>query len=211
MYKIVKRTLDLLFAVLILVVSSPLFLFCLITVKISSKGPSVFKQKRIGRNGKTITIMKFRTMRVETEKEGKQLSDSERMTKAGYKLRKYSLDELPQLLNIIKGDMSFIGPRPLLLSYYPYYTPEENRRHDVLPGITGLAQINGRNLLNWDERLQLDIEYVDNISFQLDLKILFKTIEKVIKREGIIVRDKNPMLNLDKERAGHEYREIPSN
>lgn len=156
-----------------------------IAVKLNSPGPVLYKQKRPGKNGKIFTIYKFRTMRVETENGGKILSDMERMTSIGKLLRSASIDELPQLFNVLKGEMSFIGPRPLLAEYLDRYTPEQMRRHEVTPGISGWAQINGRNELDWDEKFKLDVWYVDHISFKLDLKIFFMTIKNILYRVGI--------------------------
>jgi len=144
------------------------------------------------------------------DENGELLPDRERLTPFGEMLRATSLDELPELSNILIGKMSFIGPRPLLVRYYPYYTEEENRRHDVKPGITGLSQVNGRNLLNWNSRLALDVRYVDTISFITDAKIMLRTIAKVIHREGVAVRDTNPMFDLDDERRGYENRKTPN-
>ena len=187
MYKrYVKRILDFVFAIILLVILSPIMLIAAIAIKIEdSNGPVLFKQKRPGKDAKIFTVYKFRTMKVETEKNGKPLTDMERMTKVGSILRKTSIDELPQLFNIIRGEMSFIGPRPLLVRYLELYTPEEMRRHEVLPGISGWAQVNGRNAISWEEKFKLDVWYVDNQSFLVDLKILFMTIYNILKREGI--------------------------
>jgi lipopolysaccharide/colanic/teichoic acid biosynthesis glycosyltransferase len=161
-------------------------LMAAIAIKLEDpNGPVLFKQKRVGKNAKIFTVYKFRTMRVETEKNGKALSDLERITKVGAILRKTSIDELPQLFNIIRGEMSFIGPRPLLVEYLKYYTPEQMRRHEVTPGISGWAQVNGRNAITWEEKFKYDVWYVDNQSFLLDLKIFFKTIYYVLKGLGI--------------------------
>ena len=147
--------------------------------------PIFFSQERPGLNEKIFRIFKFRTMNGRKERNRNLLTDIERTTKLGKFLRKTSIDELPELFNILKGDMSFIGPRPLLVRYLPYYSENERRRHSVRPGLTGLAQVNGRNTLNWEDKFRFDLQYVDNISFALDLKILLKTVFKVIKREGI--------------------------
>ncbi len=203
MYKrYVKRVLDFIFAIILLIILWPIMVIAAISIKIEdSNGPVLFKQKRPGKDAKIFTVYKFRTMKVETEKDGKPLTDMERMTKVGSILRKTSIDELPQLFNIIRGEMSFIGPRPLLVRYLPYYTEEEMKRHSVLPGITGWAQVNGRNLINWDERLRLDIEYVYNISLFFDFKIFLLTIYKVLKKENVVVVDENSLKDLDKERS----------
>ena len=161
-------------------------LLAAIAIKIEDpKGPVLFKQRRPGKDAKIFTVYKFRTMRVETERDGRPLSDMERITKVGAFLRKISIDELPQLFNIIRGEMSFIGPRPLLVEYLDYYTPEQMRRHEVMPGISGWAQVNGRNAISWEEKFKYDVWYVDNMSFLLDLKIVFLTIYNILKREGI--------------------------
>jgi lipopolysaccharide/colanic/teichoic acid biosynthesis glycosyltransferase len=185
-YPYIKRILDFIFAIILLVITSPVMLLAAIAIKLEDpKGPILFKQKRPGKNAKIFTVYKFRTMRVETEKDGRPLTDMERMTKVGSFLRKTSIDELPQLFNIIRGEMSFIGPRPLLVQYLELYTPEQMRRHEVTPGISGWAQVNGRNAISWEEKFKYDVWYVDNQSFLLDLKILFLTIFNVLKREGI--------------------------
>jgi len=182
----IKRVLDLVLALVLVVLFSPVMLLAAIAIKIEDpSGPVLFKQKRPGKDAKIFTIYKFRTMRVETEKDGRPLSDMERLTKVGAFLRKSSIDELPQLFNIIRGEMSFIGPRPLLIEYLERYTPEQMRRHEVLPGISGWAQVNGRNAISWEEKFKYDVWYVDHLSFMLDLKIALMTIYKVFKGEGI--------------------------
>lgn len=184
-YLIVKRILDFFFAFVLLIILFPLMLLVAIAIKLDSAGPVIFKQKRPGKNAKIFTIYKFRTMCIEREKDEKVLQDFERITRVGSFLRKTSIDELPQLFNVIKGEMSFVGPRPLLVKYLPYYTAEEFRRHEVLPGITGWAQINGRNTTTWEKRFKYDVWYVDNRSILIDIKILLLTIYRVLKREGI--------------------------
>ncbi|WP_282938846.1 sugar transferase [Paenibacillus sp. RC67] len=184
-YIIVKKTTDFFFAAVLLVAVSPILLGATIAIKVESKGPILFSQKRPGKNCRIFTIFKFRTMRIETKKNGEPLSDMERMTRVGSFLRKTSIDELPQLFNILCGEMSFIGPRPLLIEYLNHYTPAQKRRHDVTPGISGWAQVNGRNTIGWDEKFQLDVWYVNHISFLLDMKILYMTICNVIFRKGI--------------------------
>lgn len=149
------------------------------------KSPIFFKQDRPGKNARIFTLYKFRTMKVETEKDGETLSDFQRITKLGHYLRKMSIDELPQLINILKGEMSFIGPRPLLVQYLQYYTPYQMRRHEVKPGITGWAQVNGRNEIDWEKKFNLDIYYIEHISFILDLKIFYMTIKNVLKSKGV--------------------------
>lgn len=185
-YKYIKRILDLIFSICLLIVFSPVILVAAIAIKATSKGPVMFNQKRPGYKGKIFTVYKLRTMDVrEVDSEGKPLSNMERISKVGAILRKTSIDELPQLINIIKGEMSFIGPRPLLVEYLDYYSEEQMRRHDVLPGITGWAQVHGRNQTTWDNRFQNDIYYVDNLGFKLDLKIIVLTIKNVFKGTGV--------------------------
>lgn len=195
-----KRPIDFIFALFLLLITSPLLVISALLIKIDSKGPVLFKQRRIGKNNKEFSIYKFRTMKVETEKNGEKLTDSERLTKAGKFLRKTSLDEIPQCINILKGEMSFIGPRPLPIRYLPYYTEEELKRHNILPGISGLAQVKGRNLLSWKDRFQWDVSYVENLSIKLDIKILYLTILRVFKKENIVLKDQNPLKDLDVER-----------
>lgn len=168
---------------LFLLLPAILVLFLLVRVKLGS--PVLFYQTRPGVNGVPFRMMKFRTMTEECDAQGNLLSDADRLTKFGRFLRASSLDELPELWNVLKGDMSLIGPRPLLMAYLDRYTPEQARRHEIRPGITGWAQVNGRNAISWDEKFKLDIWYVDNQSFWLDIKILWMTFSKVFKREGI--------------------------
>lgn len=198
MYKYIKRFLDCILALCLLIGAWPFMIIAAILIRIDLGSPIIFKQQRIGKNNEIFTIYKFRTMRDDVDKNGNNLPDSERLTKLGKLFRKMSVDELPQLFNILKGDMSFIGPRPLVPQYLPYYNEEEIRRHDVTPGISGLAQINGRNGLNWEERFKLDVEYVDNMSFKLDLKIFFKTIEKVLGAKDVGVRGTGVVMDFDK-------------
>ncbi|WP_040473594.1 sugar transferase [Flavobacterium frigoris] len=186
MYKIIfKSILDFLIALTALLILSPLFLLVTIGLFFSNQGKPFFFQSRPGKDGTIFKIIKFKTMNDKKDKNGDLLSDAERLTKIGIFVRKTSLDELPQLLNVIKGDMSLIGPRPLLVQYLPLYSALQNRRHEVRPGITGWAQVNGRNAISWDTKFELDVWYVDHVSFLLDLKIVLKTIQKVIKSEGI--------------------------
>ena len=184
-YLRVKRVLDFIFALVLLIITLPILIIVAIAIKVESKGPVIFKQKRPGKNGKIFTVNKFRTMRVEAEKDDQLLSDKQRITTLGNFLRKTSIDELPQLFNVLKGDMSFIGPRPLLVQYLDLYSTEQMRRHEVTPGISGWAQVNGRNTISWKEKFKYDVWYVDHISLTLDFKIVFMTINKVLKSEGI--------------------------
>lgn len=194
MYKYFKRIMDFVASLTSLIILSPLIALSAVLVKISDGGSVIFKQRRPGKDGKIFTVYKFRTMSEKTEDEnGRELSDVERMTKIGSFLRKTSLDELPQLFNVLKGDMSFIGPRPLLCEYLDLYTPYQMRRHEVLPGISGLAQVNGRNAITWEEKFDYDVYYVDHMSFWLDLKIIFKTIKNTLKRADINCSDNNTM------------------
>ena len=176
---------DILISSVLLFFLWPILVIIYILVKINLRGPVFFLQERIGKDNKTFKIIKFRTMKDAKDKDGNDLPDFERVTKLGSFLRTASLDELPELINVIKGEMSLVGPRPLLTQYLSVYNEEQIRRHEVLPGVTGWAQINGRNSLTWNEKFNLDIWYVDNRSFLLDLKILFLTVYKVLKRDGI--------------------------
>lgn len=186
MYKsIVKPFFDFSVAFLGFIIVSPVFLVVTFLLFIANNGKPFFFQFRPGKNGKIFKIVKFKTMNDKKDKEGNLLSDAERLTRVGSFVRKTSLDEIPQLLNVIKGDMSLIGPRPLLPSYLEIYSDFENRRHEVKPGITGWAQVNGRNTISWDEKFEYDVWYVDHFSILLDFKILFMTIKKVLIREGI--------------------------
>lgn len=181
----VKRGLDLFVAVLLAIPAFLIVGFCYVAIKLESHGPAFFVQERPGYKGKIFRIYKLRTMIVETEKDGRTLSDMERMTKIGKVIRTLSLDELPQILNVLKGEMSFIGNRPLLVAYLPLYTEEQMRRHDVRPGISGWAQVNGRNEITWEQKFERDIWYVDNVSFLLDVKIVGMTINNVFHHSGI--------------------------
>ena len=183
--KYIKRILDLILSLMALILLMPLMIIIGILVRINLGSPIIFKQKRPGKNEKVFTLYKFRTMTDKRDIDGNLLPDEYRLTKFGKFLRSTSLDELPELINIIKGDMAIVGPRPLLVEYLPYYTEEEKHRHDVRPGLTGLAQVNGRNTISWEEKLKYDTEYIKQISFYSDLKIIFKTIKKTIKRKDI--------------------------
>lgn len=180
-----KRLIDFTGSLLGLIVLSPVFLILTLLLAIANQGQPFFIQDRPGKNGKIFRIVKFRTMNNKRDAYGELLPDSERLTKVGSMVRRTSLDEIPQLLNVLLGDMSLIGPRPLLTRYLSKYNEFQNRRHEVRPGITGWAQVNGRNAISWDKKFEYDVYYVDNLSFLLDCKILFKTVLKVIKSEGI--------------------------
>ncbi len=180
-----KRLFDLIVIALFLPFIIPLFLCLIVFVRVKLGGPIFFRQTRPGLNGKPFEIIKFRSMTDAKDKDGNLLPDAIRLTPFGRFLRSTSLDELPELWNVIKGEMSLVGPRPLLMEYLPLYNKRQARRHDVRPGITGWAQINGRNAISWEQRFELDVWYVENKSIQIDLKILFLTISKVFKREGI--------------------------
>ena len=185
--KYIKRLLDILISLTFIVLFSWLYLILVILVRIKLGSPVLFCQKRPGYKEKIFTLYKFRTMTDKRDEKGNLLPDSERLTKFGSMLRSTSLDELPEMFNILKGDMSLIGPRPLLVEYLPYYTEEERLRHSVRPGLTGLAQVSGRNYLAWDKRLARDVEYVNHISFIMDFRIIIKTIMVVFKKEDVSV------------------------
>ncbi|HOA79939.1 MAG TPA: sugar transferase [Defluviitaleaceae bacterium] len=176
---------DFILALFAIIFLSPVLLIIALLVRIKLGSPIIFKQKRPGLNEKIFTLYKFRSMTDEKDEKGELLPDEIRLTKFGRFLRSTSLDELPELFNILKGDMSIIGPRPLLVQYLPLYNEHQKRRHEVRPGLSGWAQVNGRNAISWEEKFDFDIEYVDHVSFILDCKIVFMTIKKVLKREGI--------------------------
>lgn len=182
---LVKRLLDITISLIALIFLLPLMLLIYLLVRINLGSPTFFLQERVGKDNKIFKMIKFRTMKNSTDKNGNLLSDNERVTKFGGFLRSFSLDELPELINILKGDMSLVGPRALLVQYLGLYNDEQIRRHEVLPGLTGWAQINGRNSITWSEKFKLDVWYVDNWSLWLDIKIFFLTFWKVLKREGI--------------------------
>lgn len=182
---VVKRTIDIVCSGLGLIVLSPILLITAVLIRIKLGSPIFFTQDRLGKDGKVFKMIKFRTMLDAVDKWGEPLPDEERMTSFGQLLRSTSIDELPELINVFKGDMSLVGPRPLLVEYKELYSPEQFRRHEVRPGITGWAQVNGRNTLGWSERFKLDVEYVDNYNIFMDIKILFMTVLKVVKRDGI--------------------------
>ena len=198
--KYIKRMLDFILSLIALIVLSPLMLIIGLLVRIKLGKPIIFKQKRPGKDEKIFTLYKFRTMTDEKDQNGNLLPDAERLTKFGKTLRSTSLDELPELWNILKGEMAIVGPRPLLIEYLPYYTEEERHRHDVRPGLTGLAQISGRNTIDWEEKFEEDLRYIQHISFINDLRIVLKTATKVLKREGIKQEGEATMSNLLEER-----------
>lgn len=182
----IKRLLDIVFSAIFLFFLSPLFLTIAILVRFKLGSPILFEQKRPGKHGKLFVMRKFRSMTNEKNQDGEYIADEKRLTNFGRTLRSTSLDELPELISIFIGEMSFVGPRPLLKEYLPLYNEFQNRRHEVRPGLTGLAQINGRNSIGWKDRFSLDVEYVDNVSFLLDFRIILQTFKKVFLREGIV-------------------------
>ncbi|MDO5793340.1 MAG: sugar transferase [Turicibacter sp.] len=181
----IKRVLEFIIALIGLILASPILLIVAILVKTKLGSPILFRQQRVGLNGEIFEMVKFRTMKDATDSEGNPLPDEERLTKFGQLLRKTSLDELPELWNVLKGDMSLVGPRPLLVEYLPLYSKEQMKRHDVRPGITGYAQVNGRNNISWTKKFELDLYYVENFSLWLDVKILFQTVAKVLGQADI--------------------------
>lgn len=187
MYKKVKRFLDIMMALALLAFSSPFFVIIPLIIFIEdSEGSFLFSQTRLGKCEKPFILYKFRSMRIQDSENGVMLTDTERMLKVGKFIRKTSLDELPQLFNILKGEMSFIGPRPLFVDYLPYYTEEEKLRHSVSPGLSGWAQVNGRNKISWDDKLRMDVYYVKHFSFSLDLKIFILTLKKVLLGADVV-------------------------
>jgi lipopolysaccharide/colanic/teichoic acid biosynthesis glycosyltransferase len=188
-----KRLVDILIAGIAFILAFPIFLIIVTLLFFVNRGTPFFLQKRPGKKEKIFKVIKFKTMNDKKDKEGKLLPDGERMTKTGKFIRKTSLDEIPQLLNVIKGDMSLVGPRPLLVSYLPLYNDFQKRRHEVKPGITGWAQVNGRNSIDWNKKFELDVWYIDHCSFLLDTKIMWLTVLKVFKKEGINAEENIPM------------------
>ena len=196
--KFIKRIFDVIASIFILIISFPFLLFAISSLMISNRSIKVlFFQLRPGLNEKIFKLVKLKTMSDKVDSDGKLLPDEERMTKIGKILRKFSIDELPQLWNVLKGDMSLIGPRPLLVEYLSYYNSEQKRRHNVLPGITGWAQIHGRNALQFNERFILDVWYVDNISLKLDLLIFYKTVIKIFSSENVLMQDPNKITDIN--------------
>lgn len=181
----IKRLQAIVLSLIAIIILSPILLITYLLVRVKFGKPAIFIQKRVGKDGKVFDLYKFRTMTNQRDEDGKLLPDDQRLTSFGKKLRSTSLDELPELFNVLKGDMALIGPRPLLVKYLPLYNDEQARRHEVRPGLTGYAQVNGRNTITWEDRFKLDVEYVDNVTFLNDWKIIFKTIKTVFKREGI--------------------------
>lgn len=202
-----KRVFDVVFSGGALVILSPVLAVTAVLVRIKLGKPVVFCQERPGKDENIFKMYKFRTMTNTCDEEGNLLPDEKRLTPFGRMLRKTSLDELPELFNIFKGDMSIVGPRPLLCSYLPYYTEREKKRHSVMPGLTGLAQVNGRNMLAWDERLELDVRYAENITFIGDMKIIVRTVTKVFASEGIAVDTAVVEPNLAEEREARKRKE----
>ena len=190
---IIKRPLDFLLALLAFIIFSPFLLITAVMVRVKLGSPVLFKQERPGLNERIFTLYKFRTMKDLRDEKGELLKDKDRLTSFGKALRASSLDELPELMNIIKGDMSIVGPRPLLTAYLPLYNEEQKKRHLVRPGLTGLAQVMGRNALTWNEKFALDIEYVNHITFLKDIKIIGKTVKQVFLKDGINMSEEEPM------------------
>lgn len=198
--KFMKRFLDLVLSIMAFIILMPLMLIIYTLVRVKLGKPAIFKQERPGKDEKIFTLYKFRTMTDEKDENGNLLPDEQRLTRFGKILRSTSLDELPELVNIIKGDMSIVGPRPLAVCYLPYYNEFEKHRHDVRPGLTGLAQINGRNNLSWEERFNYDIQYVNKITFKGDSIIILKTIGKVLKSQDVAVRGTGKVIDFDEYR-----------
>lgn len=192
-----KRLFDMLIAGIALIILLPVLAVLALLIRVNMGGPVLFRQTRPGLHGAPFDMVKFRTMRDAHDREGKPLADAERITPLGRMLRATSLDELPELWNVLKGDMSLVGPRPLLMEYLPLYTPEQARRNDVHPGLTGWAQVNGRNALSWEDKFRLDIWYVDHRGFWLDAKILFMTVAKVLRRDGISAEGEATMTKFE--------------
>lgn len=205
MYRVFfKRLLDIIISVTALIILSPVLVLLAMLIRVNLGSPVIFTQERPGRNEKIFRLYKFRSMSNERDEKGELLPDEVRLTRFGKLLRSTSLDELPELFNILKGDMSLIGPRPLLVRYLPWYTKEERHRHDVRPGLTGLAQVNGRNALGWEQRFAFDLEYVNHLSFLMDVKIIGMTVGKVLKRSGTLSGADQTVADFDAYRRGQE-------
>ena len=195
-----KRVMDILVSAVILLILSPIVLVTCLLIRFKIGSPILFNQERIGYKDQVFTVYKLRTMSDARDEEGRLLPDSERLTRLGKVVRRLSIDEIPQLVNVLKGEMSLVGPRPLLVKYLPYYTESERKRHDVRPGITGLAQIAGRNILKWDERFAIDVQYVETASIWLDIKIMLLTVVKVLRKEDIVDVPSDHLMDFDMER-----------
>lgn len=209
-YPIIKHLFDFIGALLLLIILSPLMIAVAVLLTIQNRGTPFFKQERNGKDEHVFQVIKFKTMTDESDENGHLLPNSKRLTPVGKIIRKTSLDELPQLVNILKGEMSFIGPRPLPVRYLPYFRGRERKRFEIKPGISGLAQVSGRNLVHWDKRLALDADYVENLSFEMDLKIFFKTIINIIKRDNLVVDPTSKMVDLDELRKNESNNRIPA-
>jgi lipopolysaccharide/colanic/teichoic acid biosynthesis glycosyltransferase len=207
MYRYLKRCLDFISSFIALVLLAPLLLMLMILIRIKLGGPVFFTQERPGLGGRAFKMVKFRSMTNERDEQGKLLPDQLRITTLGRFLRRTSLDELPELFNVLRGNMSVIGPRPLLMKYLPFYTEREMKRHQVRPGITGWAQVNGRNLLNWDKRLEMDVEYVETMSLGLDIRIVFKTINEVISQKDVLEVSSETVPDFDDYRKQNQNQE----
>ncbi len=204
---VIKRILDIILALIGLIVLSPVFLIVMVLVRVKLGSPVFFHQDRPGKDGRIFGLLKFRSMTDARDADGNLLPDAERLPKFGRILRATSLDELPEFVNILKGDMSFVGPRPLLVRYLPYYTEEEMHRHDVRPGLTGLAQIHGRNALNWEDRFRYDLDYVEHCSLALDISIVLQTVGKVLHHSGVQSGAEQTIPDFDVYRRGKERHE----
>lgn len=202
--KVIKRLMDVIISGLSLIILSPVLLVLCVLVRVKLGSPVLFTQERPGKDEKIFKLYKFRSMTDARDEKGELLPDEVRLTKFGKLLRSTSLDELPELFNILKGDMSLIGPRPLLVRYLPYYTEEERHRHDVRPGLTGLAQVNGRNALGWEDRFSYDLQYVNNLSLGMDIKVLGMTVGKVLKRSGTLSGAEQTVADFDVYRKSQE-------
>ena len=200
-----KRLLDIIIASIALILLSPLYAFVAYKVKKNLGSPILFRQVRPGLHGKPFEMIKFRTMKDAVDEQGNPLPDSERLTPFGQMLRSTSLDEMPELWNVIKGDMSIVGPRPLLMEYLPLYSPEQAKRHDLRPGMTGHAQVNGRNAIGWEEKFKLDTWYVENQSIWLDFKIMFKTVHKVLAKDDISAEGEVTMSKFTGTKTDHHH------